>query len=58
MSTKDHLRRFILTGCAALVAVNCTGEVEKQAPDSGTELQDSDSREGKRDGPGEKRKKQ
>jgi len=58
MSYKDHLRLFLLAGCAALVAVNCADEAEKQTLESGAARPDSDSREGKRDGPGTKRKKQ
>jgi len=57
MSYKDHLRLFLLAGCAALVAVNCTDETEEQALKTGAEQLDSDSREGRRDGPGEKRGK-
>jgi hypothetical protein len=38
--------------------VNCTDEAEEQALETGAAQRDSDLREGKRDGPGAKRKKQ
>ncbi len=55
MSYKDHLRLFLLTGCAALVAVNCADGTEKQTLESDAEQRVSDSRDGesKRRGAGE-----
>ena len=58
MLYRNHLRSFLLTGCAALVAVNCAHQGDEQTVRSGAERRELDSREGKRDGPGEKRKKQ
>jgi hypothetical protein len=58
MMRKDHLRLFLLAGCAALLALNCADEAEEQALETDVEQRDSDAREGKRDGPGAKRKKQ
>jgi len=57
MSYEDHLGPILLAGCAALVAVVCANPAEALALESGTERRISNSREGGRDGPGEKRKK-
>ena len=57
MSTIDHLRVFVLAGCAALVSVNCTDEVEKQTPKSGAAQRDSGSRDDEHEGPGEEERK-
>ena len=58
MLYRDHLRLFLLAGCAALLAVNCADEAEQQPLESGAEQLDPDSRGGKHDGPADKRKKQ
>lgn len=57
MSYNNHLRLFLLAGCAALIAVNCAQEDEKPTLTSDAEQRASDLRGGKRDGPGAERKK-
>jgi len=57
MFYKDHLRLFLLAGCASLIAVNCAQDDEKPTLKSGAEQRDSDLRGGKRDGPGAERRK-
>jgi len=57
MFYKDHLRLFLLAGCASLIAVNCAQDDEKPTLKSGAEQRDSDLRGGRRDGPGAERRK-
>jgi len=57
MSFKDRLRLSVITGCAALVAVNCAHEAENQTVKSGAQLREWGSRDGDRDGPGEEERK-
>ena len=57
MLYRDGLRMFLLAGCAALVAVNCATDAEKQTLNSVFAQRDSDSRDGDHEGPGEGERK-
>lgn len=53
MSYRHHLHGFLLAGCAALVAVNCAHQAEKQTLKISAAQRDFDSRDGEHEGPGE-----
>lgn len=57
MLYENHLRRLMLAGCAALVAVNCAHGAGNQPVEGGAELRESGSRDAGREGPGGERKK-
>jgi len=59
MLYKNHLRRLLLVGCAALIAVSCANQGEKLVLKSDAERHTLVSLDGGHDdGPGKKRKKQ